>query len=157
MKPGQIARVRVNPTDCMAVVDVIKTAGVYVPGMSFSSAVSLALSSLLQTMKDHGIIPDRTGFEYGEIMSAFAQGRNGRKLEINKAIQELGSSIKVSGLSKPVEASAEIAPSTPTADVMEAGRQMTKLLQKRDDPTHEWSPQDEQEFQRLYTVVYPTG
>jgi hypothetical protein len=138
----------------MAVVDVIKTAGVYVPGMSFSSAVSLALSSLLQTMKDHGVIPDRTGFEYNEVMSAFAQGRNGRKLEINKAIQELGSSIKVSGLSKPVEASADIAP---TPDIMEAGRQMTKLLQKRDDPTFEWSPRDEQEFQKLYAIVYPTG
>lgn len=101
MKAGKVVNIRVNPKDCMAVVDVVQKTGVFVSGMSFSQMVSLALAGVMQTLRDASVIPDREGWEYLEMMQPYLTRQNGRKLEVAKVISSLGSELSVKGLSAP--------------------------------------------------------
>ena len=182
MRPGKVASIRVNPKDCMGVVDVVEAAGLRVEGMSFPAMVSLALGSLLQTMRDQGIIPDRAGFEYNEIMAPFhGSRRSKRKLEITDTIHKAGSGIKLQGLSKPAgdfsalteprevgptvqpePARKEVDAEPVPAEVRRARTRLTELLQKKDLAEEQgsgvvWSAGDEEEFQQVYKMVYPEG
>ena len=69
--PGEVVSIRLSTKDCMSVADLIHLTGIYYPGMSFSQAVALALSSSLQTMREANLIPTRDGFEYAELMEKF--------------------------------------------------------------------------------------
>lgn len=170
LRPGNVVTIRINPTDCMSVVDVVKQAGVLTPGMSFASMVSLSLSSVMQTLRDQGIIPERDGFEYLEIVGPYISKQDARKIEISKTLASAGSRIKVSGLSQPKheagpthheepQAPAEIKPVSTEQRL--AGRRLTELLQKRDLAEHGtdviWSSADQKEYDELYKVVYPEG
>lgn len=80
---GEVVSVRINPKDCMAVVDFIDKLGVYTQGMSFSSAVAIAFASSMESFRDNGILPQRSGFEYTGMMQRFAlKSRTPRKLQI---------------------------------------------------------------------------
>ena len=89
MKPGRVVSIRVNPADCISVVDVLREVDALVPGMSFSQAVSVALSSALETLRQGGVLPRRAGFEYDEVMQQFpaALRRNGRAMKITESMQ----------------------------------------------------------------------
>jgi len=87
MKAGFVARIRVNPRDCLSILDVVQRAGVNVDGMSFSSITSLAVSSMLQAFRKHGVIPDGDGFDFERRMAPFAHGRSTyNKREIAEAL-----------------------------------------------------------------------
>lgn len=89
-KIGQVVRVRVNPKDCMACVDVARQAG-YDPGpMSFSQVVSITVGVVLESLRQNKIIPDRDGFEYADIMQHWqfdVKADRARKLGITKSMQ----------------------------------------------------------------------
>ena len=178
MRPGKVATIRINPKDCMAVLDVCRSVGIELQGASFASLTSLALSSLLQTMRDHKIIPERDGFEYGEMMAPFTGGNNARKAAIADTIHRAGSRLKISGLSQPgspVELSphperpmvevVKPAPSPetpPSMELRQAQRRLGELCQKKELADQRgsgivWSASDEREFQECYKVVYPDG
>lgn len=78
MRAGIATTIRFNPKDCMAVVDVIEAAGLMLPGMTFSSAASLAITMAFQEMMKQGKIPERDGFEYTEIMSKITAKGNSK-------------------------------------------------------------------------------
>lgn len=105
MRTGTVVSIRVNPTDCMAVVDLVNKVGVYQAGMSFSSAVSAALASALQSLRDAGLLPERIGFEYNELMAQFPKERSARKLAIERSLHIDSDTVRASVLLK--------APSTP--------------------------------------------
>lgn len=89
MMAGRVVRIRVNPKDCMSVVDAISKIGLSVKGMSFSQAVSIALSSALESFRQNGVVPERDGFEYSEMMKQFpeaTQSSRAQALGITKAI-----------------------------------------------------------------------
>lgn len=71
MKAGRVVTIRLNPRDCMAVVDLVQQLGAPIERMSFGSVVSLALTSALQTLRSAKMLPERDGFEYSEIMAGF--------------------------------------------------------------------------------------
>ena len=71
MKAGFVVRIRVNPTDCLSILDTMRSVGVIVENMSFSSLASLTLSTLLASMRKAGTIPTRDGFEYAQMMRPF--------------------------------------------------------------------------------------
>lgn len=177
MRPGKVVTIRLNPRDCMGVLDVIDKAGLSIEGASFPALVSLALGSLLQTVRDEGVIPDRAGFEYSEMMAPYhGQRSNRRKLEITDTIHKAGSSIRSRGLSKPAGVLDELKePAQATAgrtepvvvnemsaDLRRAGRRLTELLQKKDlaeEPGSGvvWQQSDQEEYDQLYQQVYPNG
>lgn len=82
---------RVNPTDAMAIVDVIDTIGVSKENLSFAQATKIALSTLLESARQQGTIPRREGFEYLEMMKPFeADNYSSRaaKLRITKELNK---------------------------------------------------------------------
>lgn len=82
---GKVARIRLNPTDCMGVIDVVAHIGLDPKVYSFDQVTRLALSSLLEAVRQHNIIPTRDGFEYGDMMRPFETRSvvsQARKMEI---------------------------------------------------------------------------
>ena len=77
MRAGRVCQIRVNPKDCMTIVDIVEDAHMLVQGMSFSRAVSIALSCALEVLRHNKLVPERDGFEYTKIMSPFPDDRKG--------------------------------------------------------------------------------
>lgn len=153
-----VATIRVNPKDCMAVLDVMEAVGITIEGMSFPAMVSLTLSSLLQTARDNGQIPTRDGFEFSQMMAPYiGQRRTKKKLQIADAMHKLGSSVSAPKLSAPqrgafqvpagrheppVESELSVPERGPfdlpkivedvSPEQRQARRRLTELLQKKD-------------------------
>lgn len=81
MKYGMIAQIRVNTKDCLAVLDLMGVLGIDpYDGRSFAQCVSLALSSMIQTMRDRGVIEQQEdGFQYLNRMAPFLGSRNNKR------------------------------------------------------------------------------
>lgn len=91
-RPGAVVSIRVNPTDCMAIVDLLKQNDMIVKGQSFSSMVSLALSALLEGARVNGVVPERSGFEFNELVRPFLQEGNMKsKRKVTEFVASLGS------------------------------------------------------------------
>jgi hypothetical protein len=58
----------------MGVIDVCTQAGYTIAGMSFPAVVSQAIKVMTAGYKKMGIIPNRTGFEYVDMMKPFMYG-----------------------------------------------------------------------------------
>ncbi len=88
--PGRVVRIRVNPQDCMSVLDIMNLIGVHPKRVSFDQAVRMALSSLIESIKASGVIPTRDGFEYTDMMNEFrAEPRNVKEvLQFSGAIMQ---------------------------------------------------------------------
>lgn len=163
LKSGHVISLRVNPTDCMSVVDVVRKAGVYTPGMSFSMMVSLALSSVLQTLRDCEVIPERDGYEFNELMGPHLGKQNKRKYEVTQTIKSIGSDLHVRGLSKPrqeipQESRGEYIEPELTAEQRRIWSRLGELQAKMDLAEQEgsgvvFSAGDMQEFNHLNTLV----
>ena len=98
MRPGRVTTIRVNPRDCMSIVDTVDKLGLYSPGMSFAQAVSIALASAMESFRKHEIVPNRTGFEYSQMMEKYPSDNTvtrGRKLAITEAISLHKESVQV--------------------------------------------------------------
>lgn len=53
----------------MSVVDLLAYLGIGTANMSFNTATKIALSAALESFRQQGLIPVRTGFEYAQMMS----------------------------------------------------------------------------------------
>ena len=94
MTPGRVARIRVNPVDCLGVCDVLDKLGLTSERFSFDQAVRIALSSLLESARQHGAIPTRAGFEFNEMMARFQQRTSAdqvSRLEVARLLSGQGS------------------------------------------------------------------
>src|SRR5258708_6907366 len=95
MSVGETVKIRVNPRDCMGVVDVINNTGMVTVGMSFPMACSLVLSSLLESARQAKLIPERDGFEYLEVMQQFSdKDKRKKKLAITQMHKMVGSELR---------------------------------------------------------------
>lgn len=167
---GQVCKIRVNPKDCMAVIDVLTAAGVRLDGMSFAAMTSLALSSLLQTMRDQKIIPTRDGFEYLDMMQPYlGKHHHHKKIQVTDALKAAGDKIQIQGISKPAadedtpqrEYVPELKSEPQSADEMRARSRLQELVQKKDMAENGdgviWSKTDQAEYDECYAIVYPNG
>lgn len=73
MKIGTVVNIRVSPTNCMAISDAIKLAGLNPEDMTFSSAVSRVLDMMMDSLRRDHLIPTRDGFELSDMMGEFIQ------------------------------------------------------------------------------------
>ncbi len=145
MRPGRIVSIRVNPRDCMSVVDVIEKIGMHVNGMSYSQAVSVALSSALEGLRQAGLIPTRDGFEYSKVMTKFPiimKGQRGRALDITKTFTLAGDSAQV----RPVKGNPER---------MRKQRRYEELCFKLEGDPENFSPAEHEEVARLTAELFP--
>lgn len=156
MRPGEVVQIRVNPTDCMAVVDLIDATGTYQAGMSFSSAVSAALASAFQTLRDGGLLPERAGFEYNEMMQKFPKMRNARKLAIANSLHSSSDIVRpalqlATVAPEPVEATPN--PLSATID-MQVKRDRLQVLYERKELGVVLSVEELEEFNSLMKLIY---
>lgn len=73
MRGGKLATIRLSPKDCMAVVDILSKLGTSTVNLSFSQAAKIVFASALESFRQSGMIPERTGFEYLNMMEPFEQ------------------------------------------------------------------------------------
>lgn len=100
MIPGRVVRFRLMPKDCLSVLDVLDKAGISMNGKSFNTLSHLALSSMLETFRQSGMIdkePDP--FKFAERMFPY-QG-NADTVSKRKITNELRSA-SIRGFSQPV-------------------------------------------------------
>lgn len=163
MRPGSVVSIRVNPKDSMSVVDLVKKSGLFVEGMSFPHMVSLALSGCLQALRDNGGVPDRDGFEYLEICGPYVQNqqRNGRKLMIADTVHKAGSDFTIRLPTQEAAHTPTPGTDTRTTEQRLAGRMLHELCEKLElsqkNPAVIWQQSDQEEYDRLFKIVYPEG
>lgn len=178
MKGGIVATIRINPEDCQSVLDVMEKAGVTTRGMSFAAMASLAMSSLLNAARQDGIIPTPDPYQYLNRLQPYLKAKHGRKLAITQVLHNEGARLKAPPITEqledlPDEAAAGPDVSSATApqaqasqysqeEVREAGVRLTELLNLKDAvdsgvPGVTWTSTNEEEFLKVYAIVYPDG
>jgi hypothetical protein len=87
-RAGHVVTIRVNPEDCQGVLDVMRVLNVDpYDGRSFAVCVSLALSSMLVSLRKSGVTPEIDHFQYLNRMGPFLKARNDkRKKSINDGL-----------------------------------------------------------------------
>lgn len=163
LKAGEVVRIRVNPKDCLSVLDVLEAANINTRAMSFSQCVSLALGSLLETARHSKLIDEPDGFDFLNRMRPFktaVSASHKKKLEITGAMQELGSRIHAPAIGDDMaHETAVLEPEVITAEQRRARSLLTELNAKKElaesgNPNVTWMSDDQQEFERLCKIVY---
>ena len=140
MLAGEVVRIRVNPKDAASVADIVRLTGFDYVGMSFSQACAIALSSLLETMRQSGAIPTRDGFDYSEVMKPFQMRKQSkRKLDIANLITSLGAKISVPAI--PYD--------TADPEKQKRRRRYEELKTRKELDEINFTPADQEEFRPL--------
>lgn len=180
MKAGHVATIRVNPRDCQSVLDILDTAGIPRQALSFAQCVSLALGCLLETSRASGVIPEPDEFEYLNRLSQYVgRGRRSTKVRMAEAIHSIGPKLRApvldgqgaqdgSGVAHSADLGA-MPQAAPTLQVdvdspeyKDAQKTLTQLLIKKEQFEDGvegvlWTPYNEAEFKRCYSIIYPDG
>lgn len=83
MVPGEVVKVRVRPLDVLGCIDVCRKAGYSpAPGTSLAQIVKSALVILLGSARAANSIPERSGFEYAQMVEPYKQASHGRKVQM---------------------------------------------------------------------------
>lgn len=94
LKPGRVLSFRLNPRDCISCVDVADAMELDTTRMSFDQVARIALSSLLESVRQNKVIPNRAGFEFKELVADRFKGtgKQGRldRLRITAIADKLG-------------------------------------------------------------------
>ncbi len=174
LRAGQVVRVRINPKDCLSTLDLLDTLHIPRAGMSFAQCVSLAFSSLMETARLQGLLPEPDTFQFLNRMGPFAgHQQHQRKTTISKEIGGLGEKFLAPALSQEramlseafVQPRHEAAGSIPHQPIQPekepsefelAQRQrLTELLKLKD--MRELTGAETVEYKELYSIVYPHG
>src|SRR5215831_772816 len=71
-KGGIVARIRINPKDCLAILDIMEAMELQPYKYSFSGCVSAAISSLIDLARRQGLIPtEETGEQFFNRLGPF--------------------------------------------------------------------------------------
>lgn len=90
---GEVVRVRLAYYDVLAAIDIVDRLDLFVPGMSLSQCVSLAIKATFESCRHSGVVPVREGTEYTEMVSRFPRGfqesarAKGRQMDIAKSLE----------------------------------------------------------------------
>lgn len=163
LKAGHVARIRVNPTDCISTLDLLDAVGIkYDNGMSFAQCVSLAFSSLLETARQNNMLPTPTGFEFLTRMAPFeGHASQKRKLDITNTITGIGGKFHAPVLeAEDIPADPQPPAAGVSTEVRLAGRELGELCRKKElagmpGSGIVWSASDQEDYERCYRIVYP--
>jgi hypothetical protein len=70
-KPGKVATIRINPTECLQIIDFLERSGIEPSGRSFSTCVGIVVHALLKDAHQRGFMQDVDGFQYNNKMAQF--------------------------------------------------------------------------------------
>jgi hypothetical protein len=139
MAAGEVVSIRVNPKDCMAVADLLDKLNAYSPGMSFSNAVAIALASSMESFRANGVLPERQGFEYTEMMRHFAfKKRTSRKIQLTTTFHATAAQYGIRPL----------VPQTPENRIAQERRKVRydELKFKMENDALNWTPELTEEY-----------
>lgn len=160
MRPGKVVTIRVNPIDCMSVIDVLDAANVPYSNMSYASMVSLALATLIQSAKNSHIIREPDPFQYGQVMARYADSTRSRtKLLANENMQMMRANFEAPAIvQKSPSTMQSFTPSTqspPVSPEMQRSRnQLRDFEEKRRLDKSNMSEWEVAEWFRLFPIVY---
>lgn len=160
MRPGEVVTVRINPTDCMGIADMLVMGDVNTDGMTFSQATATVLQSLLESARMQGIIPVRDGFEFNKVMQPFARKRRGPpKGGLIAAMHDMKMSVsRARDIAEVITSNDEVsAIASMTPEQRRAGLRLSELIVKQEHASDSWSASDQEEYDWLYKIVYPDG
>lgn len=69
MRPSKTLSIRIRPSDFMAALDILEKCNVSYYNTSMAQVIHLAMGIAFNTMRQTGIIPERDGFEYNEMLT----------------------------------------------------------------------------------------
>lgn len=75
-RQDEVVTIRINPLDCISVLDVLEKQGIPLVNLSFSQAVKIVLASALETLRGLNYIPIPDGFTYLQRMAPFEEYRH---------------------------------------------------------------------------------
>lgn len=153
MKAGKVVQIRLNPKDCMAVSDLLELAGVNTKGMSFSRAVALAFSGVCEGFREQGIIPERDGFEYSQMMRQWQGKSHKEKIRVTESVSRLGSGWKPPAITG-TPYSGEPPNFEMTPEQKRAGVRMEELLFKKEHDPANFSADEQAEYDKLEKIIY---
>lgn len=174
MKAGVVVRIRVNPQDCQSVLDLLQRIGIEHRTLSFSQCVSTAFASLLETARVNRMLPEPDPFQYLNRMNLhIGQGRGlqGKRKAAADTIGSIGEKFSAPAVPQPRFSEAgKVLPQTysPEQEVplsieeRMARSRLSELVAKKEmvedgAPGVVWQTSDQEEWDRLYPIVYPEG
>ena len=75
-RDDRVVNIRVNPIDCISVLDVLEKQGTALTNLSFAQAVKIVLASSLETFRQMNYIPVPDGFSFLQRMAPFEEDNN---------------------------------------------------------------------------------
>ena len=75
-RDDRVVTIRVNPIDCISVLDVLEKQGTALTNLSFAQAVKIVLASSLETFRQMNYIPVPDGFSFLQRMAPFEEDNN---------------------------------------------------------------------------------
>ena len=174
MKAGMVVRIRVNPQDCQSVLDLLQRIGIEHRTLSFSQCVSTAFASLLETARSSKMLPEPDPFQYLNRMSmhvGLGRGLQGKRKAAAETIGSIGEKFSAPAVPQPRFSEAAQLHSQTQQPVQEAPlsieermarSRLSELVAKKEmvedgAPGVVWQTSDQEEWDRLYPIVYPEG
>jgi hypothetical protein len=140
---GRVIRARVNPKDCISCVDVVDKLGYETTNWSFDQVVRVALSSLLESVRQNNVIPTRDGFEY----SAMVTNR------FKSATRANAAKLKITAIADSLAHAQQTSPLVPqSAELRLANMRVAELELKR-SAGEPWTIEDQQEYAKSLILI----
>lgn len=146
-RPGEVVSIRINPKDCLGILDLMDATKVSVANKSFPQMVSTALAGFIQAARDNQVIPAEPDmFQYGPRMQRYT----------NRKSSDAGSIASVMNGARFVQPQSE-EPEVkfkPTADQRRAVTRMQELEVKKEHAPDTWTHNDELEYKECERVAF---
>jgi hypothetical protein len=142
-RPGLVVTLRINPRDAMSIIDVLKRLEISSVNISFAQATKIALSSALESFRQTGLIPDRTGFEYSDMIAPF----------LKPSLVDRGSMLKTTELLASPDFGAPPLVEEPPERASRHRRYDELVIKKNADPLN-FSEEEQEELRPLLDEFY---
>lgn len=143
-KIGKAMYIRVSPKNCMAICDALKLAGLQPSDFTFSSATARVLDMLLAGLIRDGVVPERDGFEFLNMMGEFVQQNRAQLPSVSyrqPTIREDAPAVQVASNT------------ATTHEQRLANVRFKELMVKREHAPDSWSTEDEQELEQVLALM----
>ena len=155
MRPGLVVSIRLNPKDCQSVLAMMDASGLPRTNQSFPAMVSMVLSGMLQASRLDGIIEEPDPFLYWDQMGHYH--KNSRVEGKSAIANTIGNSRKTVQVKVTEEEVLAESANQMTSAQRQAGLRMKELQIKQEYAKDSWSVHDQEEWDRLYKIVFPEG
>ena len=95
MNAGEVVHIRVSPQDVMTAIDIIDLSQLNTLGMSLASVVKWAMVFAFESLRRNGTVPERTGFEYEQMVRRFSASR-ASKAAVGQALSMMEAQLQAS-------------------------------------------------------------